>query len=431
VGEDVGEKIERRVAFHCVERAVARSIHRLSVAKIAKANHRGLYGDGGGLYLQVAANGSRSWLFRYSRNNRTRYIGLGAIHSVSVDEARDQARNCRRSLHDGIDPLDNKKAQQAAARLEAARAVTFDQCAKTYIDSHQAGWKNRKHAAQWRSTLATYVTPVFGKLPIQHVDTSLVMKVLDPIWQTKPETASRLRGRIEAILSFATVRGDRQGENPARWKGHLDQLLPARGKVRAVEHHAALAYDEIGTFMSDLRSRGAIAARALEFLILTAGRTSEILNSCWAEIDLRNKVWVVPASRMKGKREHRVPLSHAALAVLEKMKAVRDGDFIFPGAKRDKPLSNMSLLALIKRMERGDLTTHGFRSTFRDWAAERSNFPNEVVEMALAHAISSKAEAAYRRRDLFDKRRKLMDAWASFCARGAEGVSATVIQLRS
>ncbi len=409
---------------------MARGIHRLSAAAIAKAKRRGLYSDGGGLYLQIAANGSRSWLFRYSRHDRTRHIGLGPTHAVSVAEAREKARECRARLNDGIDPLAHKNALRAAARLEAAKATTFDQCAESYITSHQAGWKNSKHAGQWRNTLTTYVTPVFGRLPIQHIDTTLIMKALDPIWRTKSETASRLRGRIEAILAWARVRGYRNGENPARWKGHLDQLLPVRTKVRAVEHHAALPYDEIGVFMADLRTRGAVAARALEYSILTAGRTSEVLNASWSEIDIANQIWIIPASRMKAKREHRVPLSDAALVVLEKMQAVRDGNYIFPGSKRGRPLSNMAMLVLLRRMGRGELTAHGFRSTFRDWAAERTNFPSEVAEMALAHAISSKTEAAYRRGDLFERRRRIMAEWAKFCSTPHPGFQQNVVAFR-
>ena len=270
-------KFERQLCViarsYVLGHVVANGIHRLSLSRITKTTQRGLYGDGGGLYLQVASNGSRSWLFRYSRRGRARHVGLGALHAVSIDDARAKARAYRRLLNDNLDPLEYKKAQRAAAHLEAAKSMTFDDCASAYIASHQAGWKNKRHVAQWRSTLATYVTPMFGQLPVQAIDTALVMKALDPVWKKKPETASRLRGRIEAILSSATVRNYRQGENPARWKGHLDQLLPARTKVRAVEHHAALPYANIGAFMQGLRNRDAIAARALEFLILTAART--------------------------------------------------------------------------------------------------------------------------------------------------------------
>jgi integrase len=406
---------------------VAQGIHRVSKSKIEKTTKRGLHADGGGLYLQVAANGSRSWLFRYARRDRTRHVGLGPTHAIDLDGARAKARECRRLLHDGIDPLEHKNGQRLTAQLEAAKAMTFDQCAEAYVDAHATGWKNAKHIAQWRSTLKTYVTPKFGSLPVQAIDTTLVMRALDPIWKTKPETASRLRGRIEAILGWASVRGYRQGENPARWKGHLDQLLPARGKVRAVEHHSALPYAEIGAFMADLRSREAVAARALEFLILNASRTSEVLLARWAEIDFGDQIWTIPAERMKGKREHRVPLSDAALAVLEKMKAIRDGDYIFPGTKGGRPLSNMSMLKLLERMDYGNLTAHGFRSTFRDWAAERTNFMNEVVEMALAHTIASKAEAAYRRGDLFEKRRTLMEVWAEACMEPMPSAGAKIV----
>jgi integrase len=250
---------------------------------------------------------------------------------------------------------------------------------------------------------------------VQAIDVALVMKVLEPIWKTKPETASRLRGRIEAVLDWATVRGYRKGENPARWRGHLDKLLPARSKVQKVEHHPALPYDEIADFGAVLRGQDGIGARALEFLILTAARTGEIIGGRWDEVDFEDKIWVVPAARMKAGREHRVPLSGAALAILKQMREIRESDAVFPGGKKGKPLSNMAMLAVLKRMGRNDLTAHGFRSTFRDWAAERTNFPREVVEMALAHTIDNKVEAAYRRGDLFQKRRQLMEAWARFC----------------
>lgn len=296
--------------------------------------------------------------------------------------------------------------------------MTFDACAAAYIGAHETGWRNAKHRDQWRNTLSTYANPVFGSRPVQAIDVGLVMKALEPIWQTKPETASRLRGRIEAVLDWATVRGYRQGDNPARWRGHLDKLLPARNKIRSVEHHAALPYDETAEFLAMLRSQEGIGARALEFLILTAARTGEVIGAQRDEIDLDEKVWIVPAARMKAGREHRVPLSPAAVAVLERMKESCEGDFVFPGGRRNKPLSNMALLAVLRRMGRGDLTAHGFRSTFRDWAAERTNFPREVAEAALAHTVGDKVEAAYRRGDLFDKRRQLMEAWARFSAIG-------------
>jgi integrase len=293
--------------------------------------------------------------------------------------------------------------------------MTFDGCAAAYIDAHKTGWQNAKHRDQWRNTLTSYASPMFGSLPVQAVDVGLVMKALESIWQTKPETASRLRGRIEAVLDWAKVRGYREGENPARWRGHLDKLLPAPSKVRKVEHHPALPYDELADFVAALRSQEGVAARALGFLILTAARTGEVIGSRWDEVDLEEKIWVVPAARMKAGREHRVPLSEAAAAVLEQMKQIRESDFVFPGGKKGKPLSNMAMLAVLKRMDRGELTAHGFRSSFRDWAAERTNYPHEVAEMALAHTVGDKVEAAYRRGDLFQKRRQIMEAWARFC----------------
>jgi integrase len=317
--------------------------------------------------------------------------------------------------HDRIDPIEVRREQRDQKRLEAAKSMTFDGCAAAYIDAHKPGWRNAKHVDQWCNTLATYVGPVFGSLPVQAVDVGLVMKVLEPIWTTKPETASRLRGRIEAVLDWATVRGYRKGENPARWRGHLDKLLPARSRVRKVEHHPALGYDELSDFIAVLRDQEGIAARALEFLILTATRTGEVIGTRWDEIDLEEKVWVVPAARMKANREHRVPLSMPAMVILGEMREIRESDFVFPGGKKDKPLSNMAMLAVLKRIDRSDLTAHGFRSSFRDWAAERTNFPREVAEMALAHAIGDKVEAAYRRGDLFQKRHQLMDSWARFC----------------
>jgi integrase len=307
--------------------------------------------------------------------------------------------------------------------------MTFRQCADVYIDAHRKSWKDDKHAAQWPATLATYAHPVFGDLPVQSIDVALVTKALEPIWRDKIETASRLRGRIEAVLDWATVRGYRHGDNPARWRGHLDKLLPARAKVQRVEHHAAPPYAQIGSFMAQLREQEGISAPALQFLILRATRTSEVLNATWAEVDLDNAPWTIPADRMKAGREHLVPLSKPALVPLRDLHAHRIGDFIFPSAKPSRPLSNMAMLKLPERMGRADLTVHGLRSTFRDWAAERTNFPREVAEHALAHSLPDKVEAAYRRGDLFEKRRSLMEAWARFCATVvAEGA---VIQLDS
>ena len=394
---------------------MARRLNRLTAVEVRGIGQRGMYHDGGGLYLQVSTGGAKSWIFRFTLDGRAREMGLGPIHAIPLVEARKRAAECRRMRLDGIDPIEARSAHRGWKKLEAAKAMTFDTCAAAYIEAHKASWKNGKHRDQWRNTLTNYAGPAFGSLPVQSIDVGLVMRALEPIWHTKPETASRLRGRIEAVLDWATVRNYRNGENPARWRGHLDKLLPARAKIRKVEHHPALPYDAIADFTAALRGQEGIAAPALEFLILTSARTGEIIGAGWDEVDLEDKIWVVPGARMKAGREHRVPLSAAALAIIKKMKEIRQSDFVFPGGKKGKPLSNMAMLALLKRMGRDDLTAHGFRSTFRDWAAERTNFPREVVEMALAHTIESKVEAAYRRGDLFQKRRQLMEAWSRFC----------------
>jgi integrase len=394
---------------------MTQKIHRLSAVKVANIKQRGMYADGGGLYLQVSENGGRSWIFRFKQNGRARDMGLGSLTSVSLATAREMAAGCRRTRLTGVDPIEVRRTDRREAQLAAARSMTFDQCRDAFIEAHKSAWRNAKHRAQWTNSLATYVGPVFGAMPIQRVDVALVMKVLEPIWSTKPETASRVRGRIERVLDWAKVRGFRQGENPARWRGHLDALLPARGKVRKVKHHAALPYDQIGAFMAALRTREAVAARALEVMILTAARTGEVLGARRDEIDFQAKMWVVPPRRMKSGREHRVPLSRAAISVIKDMQARHQDDLLFPGDRRGKQLSNMAMLMMLRRMDRADLTAHGFRSTFRDWAAECTNFPAEVAEAALAHVVGDKVEAAYRRGDLFEKRRRLMDAWAAYC----------------
>lgn len=346
-------------------------------------------------------------------------MGLGPVHTVTLAEARETATECRRMLREGIDPIEARKVELHQRQLEAASSMTFRECAEAYITAHEAGWRNVKHAAQWRNTLKTYAYPKFGDLPVQAVDTGLVMKALEPIWYDKTETASRVRGRIESVLDWATARKYREGENPARWRGHLDKLLPARSKVQRVEHHAALGYDDMGAFMVALREHSGVSARGLEFLILTAARTGEVLGAKWEEVDLGKKVWTIPASRMKAENAHRVPLSPVAVTILEGMATLKEtetAEYVFPGARKGRPLSNMAFLQLLKRMERGDLTAHGFRSTFRDWASERTAYPREVAEMALAHTIGDKVEAAYRRGDLFDKRQRLMEDWAEFCS---------------
>jgi integrase len=403
---------------------MARAIGRLTAQRVEKLKNAknptpGMYADGGGLYLRITSEGARNWVLRYMLNRRPRWMGLGPLALYGLADARAKALDARRKRHEGIDPIEARRAERARQRLDEAKAITFKQCAESYIASHSAGWRNEKHKYQWPATLNAYTHPVIGALPVQAVDTALVLKVLEPIWAKKPETASRVRQRIENILDFAKVRGHRDGENPARWRGHLDKLLPARSRVRKVEHLAALPYAALPGFLSNLREREATAARALEFLILTAARTGEVIGARWNEIDLLDKTWTVPAARMKAGREHRVPLSAPVLAILQEMQRVRDHNdldwFLFPGPRRGKPLSNMAFLMLLRRMGLDDLTVHGFRATFKTWASERTSFQNEIVEASLAHIVGGKVEQAYMRGDLFEKRRRLMQQWATFC----------------
>ena len=376
----------------------------------------GIWPDGKGLYLQVAPGGGRSWLYRYSLHGKEHRIGLGSANAVPLKRARELAAAARQLRAEKIDPLQHRRAQRNAQLVAQVRATTFKECAEAYIAAHEASWRNPKHRQQWRSTLEQYVYPVLGALPVEAVDTALILKVLEPIWQDKTETANRIRGRIELILDAAKTRGYRSGENPARWRGHLDNVLARPSKIAPHVNYAALPYAEIGEFMSDLRDRDSTSARCLEFLILTAGRTSEIIGATWDEIDLAAKTWTVPAQRMKSAREHRVPLSERAVTILRGQQKRRESDLIFPG--RAGALSNMSLLALLRVMGRA-VTSHGFRSCFRTWAAEGTNFPREIAEAALAHVIDDKTERAYQRGDLFEKRRRLMEAWSEFCGKPA------------
>ena len=386
------------------------------------------YRDGGGLHLQVSRSGTRSWIFRFTLSGKVREMGLGPYPDVSLAEARQNASDRRRDLREGIDPIEARNSKRTAERREVAKALIFSDCAARYIEAKRPEWKNAKHADQWENTLATYAYPVFGSLPVASVDTALVMLALEPIWTTKTETASRLRGRIESVLDWATVRGYRQGENPARWKGHLDTLLAKPSKVAKVAHHPALPYIETAEFVQALRKQEGTAARALEFLILTATRTNEVIGARWGEIDTQAGIWTIPAERMKMAKEHRAPLTARALEILKDMEAVKTSEWVFPGGRTGQPLSNMAMLALLKRMERHDLTAHGFRSTFRDWAAETTNYPREVAEMALAHAVENKVEGAYRRGDLCEKRRRMMEEWAKYC--GAVMVPGEVVPIR-
>jgi integrase len=379
-----------------------------------------MHADGGGLYLQVtkgATGINRSWIYRYTLNGRTREMGIGSLDLYGLSEARTLALDARRLRHQGIDPIEHRRAARAQAQLDAAKAITFRECADAYIASHRPSWTNEDHAAQWSSTLATYAHPIIGTLPVQTIDTPVVLKVLQQhveagrgpagkFWQARPETASRTRQRVEAVLDWAKASGYRTGENPARWKGHLDDLLPPRSKLRKVAHLAALPYAEVPGFMAALREQTDVAARALEFLILTAARKGEVLGMRWSEIDLAEKAWEVPAERMKAGREHRVPLTPRALAILQEMRPAGDG-LVFA-------INKKSTLGMLQALWPG-LTVHGFRATFKTWASDRTSFQNEVVEVSLAHRVGSKVEEAYQRGSMFEKRRWLMDAWAKFC----------------
>lgn len=395
---------------------------KLTQLQVEKLKTEGVHGDGAGLCLNVTKGGSKSWLFRYMIAGKARWMGLGSYPDVSLADARDKAAEARKLVRQGIDPLGEKQQQRAILKAAVAKTITFDKAAEQFIEKNKAQWKNTKHIAQWRSTLDTYASPVIGGLDVALIELPHILKILEPLWTEKTETASRLRGRIEKVLNWAKVSGYRQGENPARWGGHLESILPAPSKVAKVEHHAALPWQEAGAFMANLRKQEGIGARALEFAILTAARSGEVRLATWPEFDLHAGIWIVPAVRMKAKKEHRVPLTKRTLEILKQMEREHGTKgYVFPGARKAKdggeakPLSDMTLTAVLRRMDLGDLTAHGFRSTFRDWAAESTTFPSEMAEMALAHTVSDKVEAAYRRGDMFEKRRRMMQAWNDYC----------------
>ena len=406
----------------------------LSALAISKLKTDGRYAVGGadGLHLRVVG-GSRAWVLRIAVGSRVdsdgrtsvhrRDVGLGSYPEVSLAEARDRARELRKQVRDGVDPVLKRQAVKVQSALETAKAKTFEECADAYIDANRAGWKNEKHAQQWQNTLATYVHPKFGHLPVASIDTGMVLDVLQQsvgsagqtLWLNKTETASRLRGRIESILDWATFRGYRHGNNPARWKGHLEHELPARNKVQKVEHHAALPYAEIAAFMAELRLKEGVSARALEFAILTAARSGEVRGAKWSEIDLDARIWTIPGERMKAGKEHRVPLANEVVTLIKALPREDGVNYVFLAPKGGQ-LSDMALTSVLRRMARSGLTQHGFRSTFRDWAGETTAYPREVCEHALAHRLADGVEAAYQRGDLLAKRAGLMSDWARYCS---------------
>lgn len=401
------------------------TLNKLSATKINSLTKRGYYADGGGLYFRVSSFDTRSWAFRYTRVGKTRDMGLGPYPDVSLKEARERASEARKLLRGDIDPIDQRQAARSAMIANREAAITFEQCASAFIASKESEWKNAKHGDQWRNTLASYVYPVIGKVLVRDVAQAHILKILESLWTTKTETASRLRGRIENVLDYATARGYRTGDNPARWKGHLDKILASPSKVSRVEHHAAMPYQEVGTFMVELRKQLGNGARALELAIITAARSNEVRGARWGEVDLDNAHWTIPASRMKAGKEHRIPLSPAAMALLRSLPRIDGCDLLFPNTK-ERPLSDMALTAALRRMG-CSVTAHGFRSTFRDWAGETTAYPREVIEHALAHQLKDKAEAAYARGTLFDKRRRLMDDWAKHCNTVATAATVTPI----
>jgi len=404
----------------------------LSAAKVAKHSKPGYLLDGGGLYLQVTERApkkpsekarpltawvTKSWTFRYRDRitSKLRELGLGGYPDVSLEEARKKAAEMRATLREGKDPKTERDAQRAALKADVAKGLTFDEAAAACIADKRSGWKNEKHGDQWTNTLATYVSPIIGSLSVAAIDLPLIRKVLDPIWNTKNETASRVRQRIESVLAWATVSGYRTGDNPARWRGHLDHILAKPSKVQKQEHHAALPYSEIRDFIAALHAKQGVAALALEFTILTAARTGEVIGARWEEIDTEKMTWTIPAERMKASKEHTIPLSARAVEIVKELDQNKVGPYVFPSYSSDSPLSNMAMAATLKRMGRLDITVHGFRSTFRDWAGEQTNFAREIIEHALSHQLKNKAEAAYSRSTLPEKRRKLMEAWANYC----------------
>jgi integrase len=400
---------------------MARTIARLNPRQVINAKPRrgratALLADGGNLYLQVTASRndgiSRSWLFRYELDGRRRDMGIGSVQTISLAEAREKARHLRQQLLVGIDPLEARRQQRADRRLEAAKAMTFGECVTAYLAAHDRAWKNAKHRAQWAMTLTEYCKAI-APFPVKEVD--LVLRVLTPLWTTKTETAKRLRGRIERVLAWAKGRGLRDGENPARWSGHLNEMLPKPSKLVSVKHHAAVPYHEVAVLMAALRERDPVSARALEFTVLTAARTGEVRGARWDEIDLKSRTWTIPAARMKPGVDHAVPLSEGVVSILETLP--RRGELVFAGAG-GKPLSDMALLRELRGL-RPNTTTHGFRSSFRTWASEQTNFPHEICEAALAHKPQDAMVRAYRRTDFFERRRKLMQTWADFCTKPA------------
>jgi integrase len=405
---------------------MARPIHKLTAIQVTRAKRPGYYSDGGGLFLRVGPTGAKSWAFRFADAGKRHEMGLGPCHTISLVEARQKAQDARKLRLEHVNPIEARRSAQAQDKAPRVKAMTFRQCAEAFIEAHRAGWSGRRQATQWTNSLTNSAFPIMGELPVAVVELAHVLAAIEPMWSSKPETANRVRSRIESVLDWAAARGYRQGDNPARWRGHLDKLLPNKSKVKPVTAHVAMPYIELPAFIAMLRQRDTVHSRALEFLILTATRTNEALGARWDEIDLNARTWTVPAARMKSRRDHRVPLCDRAVAIIEQMAELRAGEYVFPG--RAGRLGHDAIFRELARIGQ-DVNAHGFRSSFRDWAAERTAFPEIVAEMSLAHTVGDAVVRAYRRSDLFEQRRRLMDAWAAFCAEPA--ASGEVVTIRS
>jgi len=406
---------------------MAKQVNRLTAKKVEHIQDPGWYPDGNGLYLQVSKTGTKSWVYRYKSSGKEKRAGLGGLSTLTLAGARNSAKNCRKQRSEGKDPIEFKREQKAKIALNQVKSITFKECALSYIESHKVSWKNQKHEAQWRNTLETYAFPFIGHVSVKDIDVGLVMKVLEPIWPTKTETATRVRQRIENVLDWAKVRKYRTGENPALWRGHLDKLLPKPSKVQKVKHFKAMPYTDVPNYFRKLRTTNTVAAKALAFTILTATRSNEAREANWSEIDLKSGIWTIPDERMKSDRTHRVPLSKEAIAILKEVETFKIDNRVFPGLKKNKSITDAALLKHLK-ISHSDLTVHGFRSSFRDWCAEITNYPREIAESALAHTLKDKTEAAYQRGDMFIKRQKLMNAWANHCLKGKKDANVIPMQ---
>ena len=393
---------------------MARQINKLTDRGVKAQKKRGRYADGNGLYLQVSKSGSKSWLFRYMMDGKAREMGLGSTTTITLSEARDDALECRKLLKEGIDPIKDRNNRIAKTKSDNKDVLSFQKATEEYLKAHSASWKSVRHGDIWHSSVKRYAYPELGSMPVNIIERGHIMRVLEPIWIEKTETAKKLRGRLETILDWATVQDFRKGENPARWRGHLDKLLPKPSEIHSVKHFAALPYQEINDFVNKLKQREALSALALRLIILTAARSGEVRGAMWSEFDLANGTWTIPTERMKAKKEHIIPLCDEALSIVQSLPRIVGNEHLFTGSRSGKPISDVVFKKLMERMGVKGITTHGFRSTFRDWAAEHTSFPREVIEAALAHQLKDKAEAAYFRSNLLDKRRELMEKWSDY-----------------